>query len=216
MRRYALISATTPTSSQSRPGALKLTRSPATRSPTAPSPTARPRSTRQQYTRATWEDPESALWADPRRPVISRGRTSEPGGRLRQRSRVGRAGEVVRIDRDRVGVADVERRSRRVAPSLQARAPCRRRARFELDLHRAAGAPRAEVSAADVPEHPPGRGDRGPRGLTPMEHARQQLQQDLRLAVAAHRPEHHSELARRGGDERGRERVGRAPAGAVL
>ncbi len=97
----------------------------------------------------------------------------------------------------------------------QPRAPGLGRVEFELDVDLVVAAPGAEPDVAGV-QTPAGRGHRLAHGLARDEDAADELGDDLRLRVAAHGARDEPQRPVRAGDQRGHERVRRAPAGPEL
>ena len=102
-------------------------------------------------------------------------------------------------------------RAARPPPTPGARAPSRATA-----VPRGVGPDRKPRGLLLGREAEPARGDGSGRRLAVPERAGQELQQDLRLRVAAHRAEHRGEASVEGGDERRGQRVRRPPARRVL
>ena len=100
---------------------------------------------------------------------------------------VAEAGDVL------AGAADV------VAPPGQALGPGGGGVRLDAHVGRAAALPHVEAGAVVAAEHPAGGTDDRARVLARPEQPGQQLQDDLGLRVAAHRPEHGPQLAVRAG-----------------
>src|SRR5207247_7586609 len=146
---------------------------------------------------------------------------SPAGGGAVERPRVAGAREVVAARGDDMRVAEVVGVGRQADHAMttrrQAVVPGGWRVAFDEDVHVSRRFPGVEAEPALARgKGPTAVGDRGRWGLSPSEHARQQLQQELRLAGAAHRPDHRRETFVERRHQRGRQRVWWATTGPVL